>query len=116
MVLVVRSDLKMGKGKIGAQCGHAVLGAYKKVVASADGVSLHAVGTQVMLCKPDPCACKYVCTHTHTLQYSCYRARCRSVVSFSDCNLSGYNLRESIRDFASKVLDSFHVLIRVKFK
>ncbi len=42
MVLVVRSDLKMGKGKIGAQCGHAVLGAYKKGVASADGVSLHA--------------------------------------------------------------------------
>lgn len=42
MVLVVRSDLKMGKGKIGAQCGHAVLGAYKKMVASAAGVSLHA--------------------------------------------------------------------------
>ena len=29
MVLVVREDLKMGKGKIGAQCGHATLGAYK---------------------------------------------------------------------------------------
>ena len=29
MVLVVRNDLKMGKGKIGAQCGHATLGAYK---------------------------------------------------------------------------------------
>ena len=26
MVLVVRNDLKMGKGKIGAQCGHATLG------------------------------------------------------------------------------------------
>ena len=31
MVLVVREDLKMGKGKIGAQCGHATLGAYRMV-------------------------------------------------------------------------------------
>ena len=29
MVLVVREDLKMGKGKIGAQCGHATLGSYR---------------------------------------------------------------------------------------
>ena len=29
-VMVVRSDLKMGKGKIAAQCCHACLGAYKK--------------------------------------------------------------------------------------
>lgn len=29
MVLVVNMDLNMGKGKIAAQCGHAVLGAYK---------------------------------------------------------------------------------------
>ena len=29
MVLVVRSDLGMGHGKIAAQCGHAVLGAYQ---------------------------------------------------------------------------------------
>ena len=28
MILVVRDDLKMGKGKIGAQCGHATLGTY----------------------------------------------------------------------------------------
>ena len=28
MVLVVRNDLKMGKGKLGAQCGHATLGTY----------------------------------------------------------------------------------------
>eukprot|EP00457_Paulinella_chromatophora_P018290 gb/GEZN01019568.1/.p1 GENE.gb/GEZN01019568.1/~~gb/GEZN01019568.1/.p1 ORF type:complete len:166 (-),score=17.10 gb/GEZN01019568.1/:27-524(-) len=27
MVLAVRTDLKMGKGKIGAQCGHAAVGA-----------------------------------------------------------------------------------------
>lgn len=31
MVLVVRNDLKMGKGKIGAQCGHAAVGAYAKL-------------------------------------------------------------------------------------
>ncbi|XP_055315630.1 probable peptidyl-tRNA hydrolase 2 [Sitodiplosis mosellana] len=29
MILVVRNDLKMGKGKIGAQCGHAAVGAYQ---------------------------------------------------------------------------------------
>jgi peptidyl-tRNA hydrolase, PTH2 family len=32
MVLVVRNDLKMGKGKIGAQCGHASVGAYEKAL------------------------------------------------------------------------------------
>ncbi|ETW04466.1 peptidyl-tRNA hydrolase [Aphanomyces invadans] len=32
MVLVVRNDLKMGKGKVAAQCGHATLGAYKRAV------------------------------------------------------------------------------------
>lgn len=30
MVLVVRTDLKMGPGKIAAQCGHATLGAFKR--------------------------------------------------------------------------------------
>jgi len=29
MVLVVRNDLGMGKGKIGAQSGHATLGVYQ---------------------------------------------------------------------------------------
>ncbi len=36
MVLVVREDLKMGKGKIGAQCGHATLGAYRVVLKLAE--------------------------------------------------------------------------------
>mmetsp|Transcript_41071 Transcript_41071/g.131372 ORF Transcript_41071/g.131372 Transcript_41071/m.131372 type:complete len:165 (+) Transcript_41071:1511-2005(+) len=31
MALVVRADLKMGKGKIAAQCSHATLGLYKKL-------------------------------------------------------------------------------------
>ncbi|KAL3521764.1 hypothetical protein ACH5RR_019913 [Cinchona calisaya] len=35
MVLVVRNDLKMGKGKIAAQCGHATLGLYKKILHRA---------------------------------------------------------------------------------
>jgi PTH2 family peptidyl-tRNA hydrolase len=30
-VLAVRNDLKMGKGKVAAQCSHATLGLYKKV-------------------------------------------------------------------------------------
>jgi PTH2 family peptidyl-tRNA hydrolase len=34
MVLLVRQDLGMGKGKIGAQCGHAVLGAYRQILNS----------------------------------------------------------------------------------
>ena len=41
MVLVIRSDLKMGKGKIGAQCGHAVLGAYRQATLLKNGVRVH---------------------------------------------------------------------------
>ena len=33
MVFVVRNDLKMGKGKVAAQCGHAAIGAYKQMQA-----------------------------------------------------------------------------------
>ena len=32
MVFFVRQDLKMGKGKIGSQCGHASIGLYKKII------------------------------------------------------------------------------------
>lgn len=32
MVFVVRNDLKMGKGKVAAQCGHAAIGAYKQML------------------------------------------------------------------------------------
>lgn len=32
MVLVVRNDLKMGKGKAAAQCSHATLGCYKQAL------------------------------------------------------------------------------------
>lgn len=35
MVLVVRNDLKMGKGKIAAQCGHGAVGAYQKSMIKA---------------------------------------------------------------------------------
>lgn len=31
MVLVVRNDLKMGKGKVAAQCSHAAIAAYRQV-------------------------------------------------------------------------------------
>ncbi|NP_001016657.1 peptidyl-tRNA hydrolase 2, mitochondrial [Xenopus tropicalis] len=32
MVLVVRNDLKMGKGKVAAQCSHAAVSAYKQLL------------------------------------------------------------------------------------
>jgi PTH2 family peptidyl-tRNA hydrolase len=34
MVMVVRSDLKMGKGKIAAQCSHAAVAAYRGLLKS----------------------------------------------------------------------------------
>lgn len=49
-VMVVRNDLKMGKGKIAAQCCHGSLGAYKK----ADSSKIKAwelTGTAKVVCK-----------------------------------------------------------------
>ncbi|KAM7364186.1 putative peptidyl-tRNA hydrolase 2 [Cochliomyia hominivorax] len=38
MVLVVRNDLKMGRGKVAAQCGHGAVGAYQKAVRSMPSI------------------------------------------------------------------------------
>ncbi|KAM8940457.1 peptidyl-tRNA hydrolase 2, mitochondrial-like [Pelodytes ibericus] len=38
MILVVRSDLKMGKGKIAAQCSHAAVSAYKQLLKKNHGL------------------------------------------------------------------------------
>lgn len=49
-VMVVRNDLKMGKGKIAAQCCHGSLGAYKK----ADSLKIkkwEMGGTAKVVCK-----------------------------------------------------------------
>ena len=40
MVLVVRTDLEMGKGKVAAQCSHATLAAYKMALVHDPKVSL----------------------------------------------------------------------------
>ena len=40
LMLVVRTDLGMTKGKIAAQCGHATLACYKSLSSSSSGSSL----------------------------------------------------------------------------
>lgn len=40
MVLIVRTDLNMGKGKIAAQCCHAALGLYRDLAQGPDGQEL----------------------------------------------------------------------------
>lgn len=41
MVFFVRRDLKMGKGKIGSQCGHASIGLYKKLLKNKNNLLDH---------------------------------------------------------------------------
>nr|XP_018903663.1 PREDICTED: peptidyl-tRNA hydrolase 2, mitochondrial-like [Bemisia tabaci] len=40
MALVVRKDLKMGKGKVAAQCSHAAVGAFKEILKDPDALNL----------------------------------------------------------------------------
>ena len=47
MALVVRTDLSMTKGKIGAQCGHATIGAYRMNEKQAAKEEL----TEAILCR-----------------------------------------------------------------
>lgn len=37
MVLVVRSDLEVGRNKAAAQCSHAAIGCYKRALTDAPG-------------------------------------------------------------------------------
>jgi PTH2 family peptidyl-tRNA hydrolase len=38
-IFCVRKDLKMGRGKIAAQCGHAILGIFRKLLKQMPGVA-----------------------------------------------------------------------------
>jgi peptidyl-tRNA hydrolase len=48
MVLVVRTDLMMGKGKMAAQCCHATLGSYKQ--ATSKEIQLWELNGQAKIC------------------------------------------------------------------
>ena len=52
MVLVVNDELRMGKGKIGAQCAHAAVGAVDELAAGGGGAALAAWedGGQAKIC------------------------------------------------------------------
>lgn len=51
MIMCVRTDLKMGKGKIAAQCCHATLGAYKRALKrTPDAVRAWEVLGQAKVC------------------------------------------------------------------
>jgi PTH2 family peptidyl-tRNA hydrolase len=53
MVMVVRSDLGMGKGKIAAQCCHACLGAYKRAANGDESFYMERYGNTKIVLKVD---------------------------------------------------------------
>uniref|UniRef100_UPI00358E4954 peptidyl-tRNA hydrolase 2, mitochondrial isoform X2 n=1 Tax=Myxine glutinosa TaxID=7769 RepID=UPI00358E4954 len=70
LVLVVRSDLGMGKGKVAAQCAHAAVSAYKRVVQSnAEGLRRWECSGQstVVLRAQDENALSQLLAHAQTL-------------------------------------------------
>eukprot|EP00922_Rhytidocystis_sp_ex-Travisia-forbesii_P029935 GHVS01043898.1.p1 GENE.GHVS01043898.1~~GHVS01043898.1.p1 ORF type:complete len:188 (+),score=25.34 GHVS01043898.1:75-566(+) len=75
MVLLVRTDLGMGKGKIAAQCGHAVIGAYRHALKNDNGLlqnwSRHGEG-KVVLKLPDEQAMYDMCAKAKTSGLSHY--------------------------------------------
>eukprot|EP00828_Plagiopyla_frontata_P011201 TRINITY_DN1616_c0_g1_i3.p4 TRINITY_DN1616_c0_g1~~TRINITY_DN1616_c0_g1_i3.p4 ORF type:complete len:154 (-),score=50.87 TRINITY_DN1616_c0_g1_i3:117-578(-) len=54
MVILVRMDLKMGVGKIAAQTGHAVLGAYKESINQGDQYAVNVTNWE---CQGQPKIC-----------------------------------------------------------
>ena len=50
MVLVARTDLDMGKGKMAAQCGHATLAAYKIAAKQYKPVSPLSTDQRIEAC------------------------------------------------------------------
>ena len=50
MVIVVRTDLKMGKGKIAAQCSHAAVAAYKSLLRYNTEVAFIAWSVSLFVC------------------------------------------------------------------
>uniref|UniRef100_A0A8C4NMS3 Peptidyl-tRNA hydrolase 2, mitochondrial n=1 Tax=Eptatretus burgeri TaxID=7764 RepID=A0A8C4NMS3_EPTBU len=70
LVLVVRSDLGMGKGKVAAQCAHAAVSAYKRVARSnEEGLRRWEYGGQskVVLRAPDEDALSQLLAHARSL-------------------------------------------------
>ena len=49
MVIIVRTDLKMGKGKIGAMCGHAAIGAFQQTTSTVQTLWALNGSTKIVL-------------------------------------------------------------------
>uniref|UniRef100_UPI00358E886C peptidyl-tRNA hydrolase 2, mitochondrial-like n=1 Tax=Myxine glutinosa TaxID=7769 RepID=UPI00358E886C len=70
LVLVVRSDLGMGKGKVAAQCAHAAVSAYKRAAQSnAEGLRRweYSGQSKVVLRAQDENALSQLLAHARTL-------------------------------------------------